>query len=411
MTMDGLKVTRGQPDGSTKMAETDWDNKYSPISVRKFVRLDTPTKTGSGTVFPAARSGHRCVADNGSLYVYGGYNPDFEENNGTVNMYYPLFRELWRYSFSSNAWTKLSTGGNFPTELASMSVLLHGKNLVVFGGTGVPFGDTNSNRISVCNLERKEWCEVSTSGELPQAIYGQAMVTCNGFLYVFGGTTGFEYNSDLHRLHLKDCVWEKLEAHKPPSGRYRHEVAYDDSRLYVLGGGICWVCYSFDQIPAYNFSTRHWEEMSCRPSTRPRERLQDNAAGYPSARRCHSCVQYGNAVYICGGYNGWQIFDDIWKLALDTMQWTKLPSTMPEPAYFHAAAITPAGCMYVHGGVVSIEENRRTSSLYRIWLVLPSLLELTWQRVNDLIPNLHKMSQDSLHSIGLPPQLMDRLKQ
>lgn len=92
--------------------------------------------------------------------------------------------------------------------------------------------------------------------------------------------------------------------------------------------------------------------------------------GYPAARRCHSCVQVKDGtefltrhnldtlkclfllnisfalfllpeVFICGGYNGELILSDLWKINLQTFQWTKLLATMPEPAYFHCAAVTP----------------------------------------------------------------------
>lgn len=46
-------------------------------------------------------------------------------------------------------------------------------------------------------------------------------------------------------------------------------------------------------------------------------------------------------VFICGGYNGEVILDDLWKINLQTFQWNKLPAVMPEPAYFHCAAVTP----------------------------------------------------------------------
>lgn len=46
-------------------------------------------------------------------------------------------------------------------------------------------------------------------------------------------------------------------------------------------------------------------------------------------------------VFICGGYNGEVILSDLWKINLQTFQWTKLPAVMPEPAYFHCAAVTP----------------------------------------------------------------------
>jgi hypothetical protein len=64
------------------------------------------------------------------------------------------------------------------------------------------------------------------------------------------------------------------------------------------------------------------------------------------------------------------ILEEIWKLSLQTFQRVKkLPATMPEPIYFHCAAATSAGCMYFHGGVVSIHENKQTRSLFKIWLV------------------------------------------
>lgn len=70
---------------------------------------------------PPARSGHRCVADNTNLYVFGGYNPDYDESGGPENEDYPLFRELWRYHFATGCWQQIRTEGFMPTELASMS--------------------------------------------------------------------------------------------------------------------------------------------------------------------------------------------------------------------------------------------------------------------------------------------------
>lgn len=81
------------------------------------VCLERPT----GHCVPPARSGHRCVADSTNLYVFGGYNPDFEEAGGSENEDYPLFRELWRFHFATATWQQVRTEGYMPTELASMS--------------------------------------------------------------------------------------------------------------------------------------------------------------------------------------------------------------------------------------------------------------------------------------------------
>lgn len=164
---------------------------------------------------PPARSGHRCVADNTNLYVFGGYNPDYDESGGSENEDYPLFRELWRFHFATGTWQQIRTEGFMPTELASMSgnmkmvfkccfifalricqkatgksgilnlfpllttlfvhhiAVLHGNNLLVFGGTGIPFGENNGNDVHVCNVKYKRWSLLNCRGKKPNRIYGQ----------------------------------------------------------------------------------------------------------------------------------------------------------------------------------------------------------------------------------------------
>ncbi|RXM32301.1 Kelch domain-containing protein 10, partial [Acipenser ruthenus] len=203
---------------------------------------------------PPARSGHRCVADNANLYVFGGYNPDFDESGGSENEDYPLFRELWKYHFATGTWQQMRTEGYMPRELASMSAVLHGNNLLVFGGTGIPFGESNGNDVHVCNVKYKRWSLLGCRGKKPNRIYGQAMAIINGYLYVFGGTTGYIYSTDLHRLDLNTREWIHLKPNNPPDDlpeeRYRHEITHDGQKIYILGGGTSWTSYPLDKQPA-----------------------------------------------------------------------------------------------------------------------------------------------------------------
>lgn len=122
--------------------------------------------------------------------------------------------------------------------------VLHGNNLLVFGGTGIPFGENNSNDVHVCNVQYRRWNLLNCKGKKPNKIYGQvpflsgpqrcdecwrfplpishrtlcfqAMVIINGYLYVFGGTTGYLYSTDLHRLDLSTREWTHLKPKNTP---------------------------------------------------------------------------------------------------------------------------------------------------------------------------------------------------
>uniref|UniRef100_UPI00358DD9E0 kelch domain-containing protein 10-like n=1 Tax=Myxine glutinosa TaxID=7769 RepID=UPI00358DD9E0 len=240
----------------------------APLNV--FTKLsDHNTEALTGKLAPSPRSGHRCIADAGNLFVFGGYNPDYEESGGGGNAAFPLFRELWRFHFATRSWQRLETEGYTPKELASMSMVLHRNNLLTFGGTGVPFGESSSNDVRVCQLGARRWSLIEGHGHKPSKIYGQAMAIINGFLYVFGGTTGFVYNTDLHRMDLQTHEWVKLDPINAkrylPGERYRHEIAHDEKRIYVLGGGTAWMAFSLRKIDAYNLETNRWEVIMSKP--------------------------------------------------------------------------------------------------------------------------------------------------
>lgn len=55
-------------------------------------------------------------------------------------------RELWKYSFDLGEW-KIIACKDVPQELASSSVTLSGNIIIIYGGTGVPFGAFCSNRM------------------------------------------------------------------------------------------------------------------------------------------------------------------------------------------------------------------------------------------------------------------------
>lgn len=192
-----------------------------------------------------------------------------------------------------------------------------------------------------------------------------------------------------------------------PAPRYRHEIATSGQWIYVLGGGTASIVFNFETIPAYNTETKLWE--TCPSSNCP------TTGTFPPPRKFHAAVQHGNYAYLCGGFDGNIMFDDIWRLDLSTLRWTKLSQRLPRPIYFHSATVTPAGCMYVFGGVTSEMGDRRSNEIYKMWLNVPSLQEITWDAITNgfhTILRRHGHDQEYLRRSGfhIPPKFFQRLE-
>ena len=64
--------------------------------------------------------------------------------------------------------------------------------------------------------------------------------------------------------------------------------------------------------------------------------------------------------------------------------------------------------MLIYGGVTKVD-NERTSSVYALWLEVPSLKELTWFYLTSKSPNLDTVPKSDLLEYGLPRDLISRL--
>ncbi|EFN89737.1 kelch domain-containing protein 10 homolog [Harpegnathos saltator] len=369
---------------------------------------------------PKARSGHRIACDHRNLYSYGGFNPCVSDTDPDMRddptwiISKPLFKELWRFNLASERWRRLPAQETMPNELASTAMILRGKTLMVYGGTGVPFGESCSNQLYICNVEDGVMKPVLACGDLPEPQYGQALICYGCYLYTVGGTTGYEYTCDIHRFDLRIGIWQAVyiclgrDSLEPP-GRYRHELACDGEMIYILGGGTSMDAFGFSEIPAFNLRSNKWEILSTHGDN------DDNTV--PAPRRCHGSVQYtdektgATIVVISGGYDGDRVFSDVWRLDLSTLQWTCLRTCiLPCPLYFHSAALTPEGRMYIFGGIIK-ENNtiQRTNAVLSVWLTIPKLSEICWQALNHYCLDLRNRSPDELLRIGIPLKFVQRL--
>lgn len=377
---------------------------------------------------PRPRSGHRIICDdNHNVFSFGGFNPTQQElSDGTAeeegwDTSKPLFRDLWKYDAVTRSWNKIRTQGDHPEQLASHAAAYFRDHLVVYGGTGVPFGQSSTNKVHACDLRNGVWHWLRPQNtdemEMPTDQYGQAILVDNesNCLYAVGGTTGFRYTIDVYKFCLFTRRWSPLwkrhdsDQNQFPEERYRHEVVLHDNRIYVFGGGTAQTCFGFKHIPVFDLTTNSWVRLQSNPK-RPKARV-------PLPRKCHGCVKSStNQVYIMGGSDGTRIFHDIWKFDLNNSSWEKLSVEMPAPLYFHGITISPVGKVTIFGGVNRITNNQmdtnvRTNDLYEVWVQVPPLQELAWMSLVHFAEcsSLTRCSRLELAEQGVPTKFLNRL--
>ena len=130
---------------------------------------------------------------------------------------------------------------------------------------------------------------------------------------------------------------------------------------------------------------------------------------HPPPRRCHGAVQKGKYVYIFGGYDGENIFGDLWRLDLNSLEWKQLPKEMAEAVYFHGTTITPGGQLFTFGGVTSVDSNERSDKVHSLWLNIPSLRDMAWQAILHYLPDIGKVGLESLRESGIPFDLIENI--
>jgi len=254
----------------------------------------------------------------------------------------------------------------------------------------------------------------------PVAAYGQAILTVPNetdgqVLYSVGGTNGHDFFSDVHRFNFREGTWTKCHVtgfNRGPEARYRHELAYWQSKIFMLGGGTQMEVFGFTSLWYFDtargegqFGQGVWKSVPTTPDpTFPiDESLEEQ---FPAPRRCHDCVQRGKYVYVFGGFDGARILGDCWQLDLEQLQWKQLSCKQPVPSYFSSSAQSSEGQVFSFGGVIGEDAKTRTNNLHSMWLGVPKLRQIAWQSVLHYLPHLADLPAEKLVYGGVPLDLV-----
>ncbi|KAN0110752.1 hypothetical protein V8E51_007139 [Hyaloscypha variabilis] len=195
---------------------------------------------------------------------------------------------------------------------------------------------------------------LATTAEGPGPRVGHASLLVGNAFIVYGGDTKMEdsdvLDETLYLLNTSTRQWSRAVPAGPrPSGRYGHSLNILGSKIYVFGGQV--EGYFMNDLVAFDLNqlqnpTNRWEFL-----------IQNSDAGgpppgqIPPARTNHSIVTYNDKLYLFGGTNGFQWFNDVWCYDPVPNAWIALDCIgyIPAPREGHAAAIVD-DVMYIFGG-------------------------------------------------------------
>ncbi|GAA6059796.1 hypothetical protein JCM10212_003691 [Sporobolomyces blumeae] len=267
---------------------------------------------GPGSPPPFPRYGHSVnplASANGDLYVFGGLVA-----NSVKNDLYLVSCASPQFGSGPNSPLGVSlveTRGEVPGPRVGHASVGVGNVLIVWGGdTKSRPEERQDDGLYLLNLSTREWTRVKTLGPAPEGRYGHAAAMVGSKFFIFGGQT------DDHQMQQSQSAGTTMVP-----GGFKNDLCWFDLQKLKLGQ------------PRWSFV----------------EYSPDSVV--PPPRTGHTCVTYGDALYIFGGTDGQYHYNDTWCFDLATQTWTELSCIgyIPVPREGHAATLVD-DVMYVFGG-------------------------------------------------------------
>ncbi|KAJ2800609.1 hypothetical protein H4R20_003995 [Coemansia guatemalensis] len=312
-----------RPGKST--SETPADNSSNIVEAR----APTPAmywsrKKAWGAKPPKMRSQSMTVIGS-SLYVFGGWN-----NNVCYNDVYVLDAETM-------FWSKMPTTGDEVPPCRAHTTTAVGHQLFVFGGGD---GTQYFSDLYVLDTRSCIWTRAQVNGAMPSPRRTHTCFHYNGYVYLFGGGDGHRALNDLWRVRAEPdandtYTWEEVETTGGrPFPRGYHTSTLVGNQVVVFGGSDGQEC--FGDTSLLNLDTMEWSHVAIDP---------------PLTRLAHSATLVGMYLFVICGHDGSDYSNQVLMLKLDTLKWETrvIYGTAPSPRGYHACALND-GRIFLHGG-------------------------------------------------------------
>ncbi|GKT62457.1 putative cell polarity protein [Colletotrichum tofieldiae] len=238
---------------------------------------------------------------------------------------------------------------------------------------------------------------LATTAEGPGPRVGHASLLVGNAFIVYGGDTKVDemdvLDETLYLLNTSTRQWSRaLPAGTRPSGRYGHSLNILGSKIYIFGGQI--EGYFMNDLAAFDLNQLQM------PNNRWEMLIQNTDSGgpavgkIPAARTNHSVVTFNDKMYLFGGTNGYQWFNDVWSYDPATNEWTQLDCIgyIPVPREGHAASIVD-DVMYIFGGRTEEGVDLGDLAAFRI-------TSRRWYTFQNMGPSPSPRSGHSMTTVG-----------
>ncbi|XP_050532184.1 kelch domain-containing protein 10-like isoform X2 [Daktulosphaira vitifoliae] len=369
---------------------------------------------------PLIKIDHGIACNDDYLYIYG--ESIIEDLHQMSYMNNKFAGTLWKYDLVACRWVKLKC--NLPHQLKYSSIILSGNLIIIHGGIGARFSNESNYKTFIGNVLKEndpngiKFDEINCSSTLLKSGYGQPIIMKDQFIYSVTGMSNFKNEMDVYRLDLETKKWEILSKaygkYLNTKQKFKHDVAYYNECLFMFGGTFHDARHdiflnTFQIIHIFDLKINKWKYI---PTISDRK-----TSLYPSNRIHHGWIQCRNQhkhVYVIGGYDKHNFFQDLWCFNLSTLEWSSLNlCRLPSSIFFLSSAITPSGKLYYCNGMVYNRDSRvleQNNSLVSAWVIIPKLKIMSWNAILYFFKKqLFQLTNEDLASLGLLPEYCNRI--
>lgn len=239
--------------------------------------------------------------------------------------------------------------------------------------------------------------QLATTSEGPSPRVGHSSLLVGNAFIVYGGDTKIDesdvLDETLYLLNTSTRQWSRALPSGPrPSGRYGHSLNILGSKIYIFGGQV--EGYFMNDLAAFDLNqlqmpNNRWEMLI--PTSEGGTAIQGKI---PPARTNHTVVSYNDKMYLFGGTNGFQWFNDVWCYDPAVNSWSQLDCIgyIPVEREGHAAALVD-DVMYIFGGRTEDGSDLGDLAAFRI-------SSRRWYTFQNMGPSPSPRSGHSMTAVG-----------